>query len=136
MLAVVLGGRSEVKIGSKIAKSGIITFDETPFFSLFDKVIIDIGVTSDPVPAVVGIKISGNLGPTTLSTPQISSILSFDPNINAVNFATSIGEPPPKPITPVAKKIVASSIADCKFSIDGSSFTLSKILILIPLDIR
>ena len=33
MLAVVLEGRSEVRIGSKIAKSGIITFDETPFFS-------------------------------------------------------------------------------------------------------
>ena len=60
MLAVVLEGRSEVRIGSKIAKSGIITLDETPFFSLFDKVIIEIGVTSDPVPAVVGVQVPGS----------------------------------------------------------------------------
>ena len=82
-------------------------------------------MTSEPVPEVVGIKASGNLGPTTLLTPQISSIISIDPNNKAVNFATSIGDPPPKPNIPVVKKIVASSIAASKFSIEGSSFTSS-----------
>ena len=54
-------GKPIVKSGSKIAISGKITDEETPFFSSSPTVMMDIGVTSDPVPAVVGIKTNGNL---------------------------------------------------------------------------
>ena len=42
---------------------------------------MDIGVTSEPVPAVVGTKTSGSLGPLAFETPQASSIFSLDPKI-------------------------------------------------------
>ena len=48
--------------------------DDTPFFSSFSNVIIYIGVTSDPVPAVVGINTKGNLGPLAFPTTKIFSI--------------------------------------------------------------
>ena len=72
--------------------------------------MMDIGVTSDPVPAVVGIKTNGNLGPLAFETPQASSISSFEPKIKEVNLATSIEDPPPKPITPVALIFFPTSI--------------------------
>ena len=75
--AVVCAGNPIVKSGSKTAMSGKIISDETPFFSSSPTVIIEIGVTSEPVPAVVGTKTRGNLGPFALETPQISSIFSF-----------------------------------------------------------
>ena len=37
-----------------MARSGKIIGDDTPFFSKSSCVIIDIGVTSEPVPDVVG----------------------------------------------------------------------------------
>ena len=61
--AVVCAGSPIVKSGSKIAISGKIIAEETPFFSSSPTVIIEIGVTSEPVPAVVGTKTNGNLGP-------------------------------------------------------------------------
>ena len=68
--AVVLAGRPRVNSGSKIAKSGNIKDDETPFSSS-PTVIIDIGVTSEPVPAVVGIRTSGKRGPLHLQLPRL-----------------------------------------------------------------
>ena len=62
-------GRPTVKSGSKIAKSGKIIGEETPFFSSSPTVIIEIGVTSEPVPAVVGTKTSGKRGPFAFATP-------------------------------------------------------------------
>ena len=97
-------------------------------FHYFSTVIIEIGVTSEPVPAVVGIKTKGSLGPLAFSTPQTSSKSSFDPRIKATNFAISIDDPPPKPITPVALKDLASSIASKRVLREGSASTLSNIL--------
>jgi len=57
--AVVPAGKPKVRSGSKIAKSGKIIEDETPFFSSSPTVIIATGVTSEPVPAVVVTKTSG-----------------------------------------------------------------------------
>ena len=73
--------------------------------------MIEIGVTSDPVPAVVGTKTSGKRGPLALATPQAESKSSSEPRINAASLATSIEDPPPKPITPVALNLVPTSIA-------------------------
>ena len=50
------------------------------FFSSSPTVIIDIGVTSEPVPAVVGIKTRGKRGPFAFETPQTSSKFSLEPS--------------------------------------------------------
>ena len=121
--AVVCAGSPIVKSGSKIAISGKIIAEETPFFSSSPTVIIEIGVTSEPVPAVVGTKTNGNLGPLALETPQASSIFSFEPKIKEANLATSIEEPPPNPITPVAFIFFPTSIAFKSVLIDGSAST-------------
>jgi hypothetical protein len=86
-------------------------------------VIIDMGVTSEPVPAVVGTKTKGNLGPLALETPQASSIFSFEPRIKEVNLAISIEDPPPNPMTPVAFIFFPASIAFKRVLIDGSAST-------------
>ena len=88
---------------------------------------MDIGVTSEPVPAVVGTKTSGNLGPLAFETPQASSIFSLDPKIKDVNLATSIEEPPPNPITPVAFIFFPISIDFKSVFRDGSASTSSNI---------
>ena len=49
--------------------SGRMTGETTPIFSLVPVVTIEIGVTSEPVPAVVGIRMSGRRGPLALPTP-------------------------------------------------------------------
>ena len=58
-----------VRAGSRSAISGRIKGDTTPIFSLLPVVIIEIGVTSDPVPAVVGTNTNGRRGPTALPIP-------------------------------------------------------------------
>ena len=67
--AVVCDGTESVRVGSRSAISGRIKGDTTPIFSLLPVVMIEIGVTSDPVPAVVGTKINGKRGPTALPIP-------------------------------------------------------------------
>ena len=109
--AVVAAGRPNVSSGSKIAKSGKIIGEDTPFFSSSPTVMIDTGVTSEPVPAVVGTKAKGKRGPFAFATPHAFSKSSFEPSINAYNLATSIDDPPPKPITPVALNFFPVSIA-------------------------
>ena len=85
--------------------SGKIISEETPFFSSSPTVIIDIGVTSEPVPAVVGNKTKGNLGPFAFDTPHaFSNISHLNLSIKEDSLATSIDDPPPKPITPVVIK--------------------------------
>ena len=128
--AVILAGKLIVNNGSKIARSGNINLEETPFFSLSSIVIIEIGVTSDPVPAVVGISTSGSLGPFALLTPHIVSICWFDPRSKDTSFATSIDEPPPKPKTPVDSNSLASLNALNNVFFDGSDSTLLNILTL------
>ena len=47
--------------------------------------MINTGVTSEPVPAVVGTKAKGRRGPFAFATPHAFSKSSFDPSINADN---------------------------------------------------
>ena len=58
-----------------------------------------------------------------METPQASSIFSFEPKIKEANLATSIEEPPPNPITPVAFIFFPTSIAFKSVLIDGSAST-------------
>ena len=53
-------------------------------------------VTSEPVPAVVGMAMSGTILPGTLCAPSYSSILPPYFTTTPTALATSIGEPPPK----------------------------------------
>ena len=77
--AVMAGGRPSVSSGSRTAMSGRMTGDETPRFSSSPTVMIETGVTSEPVPAVVGTSTSGRRGPLALPTPQASSRSSPEP---------------------------------------------------------
>ena len=88
--------------------------------------MIDTGVTSEPVPAVVGINTKGKRGPFAFATPQAFSKSSLEPSIKAVSLATSIDDPPPKPITPVALNFFPISIAVKRVFLDGSASTPSK----------
>ena len=85
--------------------------------------MMDTGVTSDPVPAVVGTRTSGNRGPRALPTPQAVSRSWFDPASRAASLATSMAEPPPKPTTPVAPDARARSAAARSVDSDGSGST-------------
>jgi len=67
--AVTLLGRPKVSSGSRMAQSGIRRGDTTPFFSVVGVVTMAIGVTSEPVPAVVGTRIRGNRSPLARPTP-------------------------------------------------------------------
>ena len=52
-----------------MATSGRSTGETTAIFSLLPVVTTEIGVTSEPVPAVVGTRSSGRRGPRTLPMP-------------------------------------------------------------------
>ena len=130
MAAVVAAGKPKVRTGSNTAKSGRMIGEETPLFSSPSTVIIETGVTSDPVPAVVGIKHRGNLGPVAFPTPHALSKFSPDPKTKAVSLATSIEEPPPNPITPVQAISLPKFIAFSKVFNDGSASTSSNTLTL------
>ncbi len=67
--AVTCGGRPSVSSGSSTAQSGRSFGATTPFFSVVGVVTIEIGVTSEPVPAVVGTRISGSRSPLARPTP-------------------------------------------------------------------
>ncbi len=67
--AVTGAGRPSVSSGSSRAMSGNRSGETTPFFSASPVVTMEIGVTSEPVPAVVGHSISGRRGPFALPTP-------------------------------------------------------------------
>ena len=57
--------------------SGRMTGDETPRFSSSPTVMIETGVTSEPVPAVVGTSTSGRRGPLRLAdAPGLVEILA------------------------------------------------------------
>jgi hypothetical protein len=67
--AVTCGGRFMVRSGSSRAISGMMSGETTPFFSWAPVVTMEIGVTSDPVPAVVGMASRGSRGPLAAPTP-------------------------------------------------------------------
>ena len=60
--------------GSRTAKSGRSWGATTPFFSFVPVVTMEIGITSDPVPAAVGTSTSGSRWPKTRLMPYISPI--------------------------------------------------------------
>ncbi len=71
--AVTPGGHEMVSNGSTMARSGMRCGLTTPcftFFSSFEKMAM--AVTSEPVPAVVGIAIRGSPFLGTMSTPTYS----------------------------------------------------------------
>ena len=97
--AVTCGGSPKVKPASRMILSANNVRLTTPALVVSPVVIIDTMVASEPVPAVVGICISGKRSPVTLSTPYISDNDCL-PLINtANNLATSMELPPPKPMT-------------------------------------
>ena len=67
--AVTAAGRPTVSSASRIAQSGSSCGETTPFFSAAPVVTMAIGVTSEPVPAVVGASTSGSRPPLTSPTP-------------------------------------------------------------------
>ena len=106
--------------------SGRMTGEETPRFSSAPTVMIETGVTSEPVPAVVGTRQSGRRGPLALPTPQASSSASAEPHSSAASLATSSEEPPPKPTIPVAPHARPAATACSSVARDGSASTASK----------
>ncbi|MNC50083.1 hypothetical protein D3C75_993020 [compost metagenome] len=67
--AVICAGRPEVNVASRIATSAYKMGETIPVLVVSPVVTIEMGVTSEPVPAVVGIRIKGRRGPLTLLTP-------------------------------------------------------------------
>ena len=121
--AVILAGKPKVNCGSSIAISGKITGDTTPIFVVFPVVTIATGVASEPVPAVVGINISGSLLPLILPTPYPCSNDSCCNANNATNLAESRDDPPPMPIITSELYSMACLLASSMIS-DGGSATI------------
>ena len=67
--AVMCAGKFWVKFASKIATSAYKTGDTMPVLVVSPVVIIEMGVTSEPVPAVVGTRMRGKRGLLALATP-------------------------------------------------------------------
>src|SRR3546814_17040480 len=87
---------------------------------------METGVTSEPVPAVVGTRASGNRGPLALPTPHAPPISSPEPRSRAVTLATSRDEPPPNPMTPVTSAFLPIATAFMTVASDGSASTSSQ----------
>src|SRR3954465_12110832 len=97
--AVTCLGRPSVNVASSTAQSAINGGELTASLTPPSQVTTDIGVASEPVPAVVGTSASGNRRPCAMLTPQISSRTSPEPSRYAASLATSIGLPPPTATT-------------------------------------
>ena len=67
--AVTAAGRPSVRSGSSSAMSGRSRGETTPILVCAPVVTMEIGVTSEPVPAVVGASKQGRRGPLALPTP-------------------------------------------------------------------
>ena len=67
--AVTAAGRPRVRSASSKARSGSSSGETTPILVVSPVVTMAIGVTSEPVPAVVGTWISGRRRPRALPTP-------------------------------------------------------------------
>ena len=97
--AVTCAGQLSVSMGSTIATLGMRKPDETPCFTFsFSLAKMAIAVTSEPVPAVVGTAMIGRPLRGTSSTPTMSSTDASLSTSTDVILATSIAEPPPKPM--------------------------------------
>ena len=70
--AVICAGRFWVNVASRMAISAKRIGATIPVLVVSPVVTIEIGVTSEPVPAVVGTRIKAKRGPVALSTPYRS----------------------------------------------------------------
>ena len=71
-MAVTAGGKPRVSAASSTATSGSSTGEDTPALVVSPVVMTATGVTSEPVPAVVGTSTRGSLPPVTWPTPYSS----------------------------------------------------------------
>ena len=121
--AVTCGGSPTVSSGSSSATSGSSCAATTAALVVAPVVMMDMGVTSDPVPAVVGIWTSGSLAPVRLPIPYASASGWEELHKPAISFATSIELPPPRPITVPTFSARARASAFNTMSSGGSART-------------
>ncbi len=126
VIAVTAGGNPMVRDASSSAISGSKTGELTPAFVVAPVVMTATGVTSDPVPAVVGTRMSGSLEPSTWSTPYIDARDCVPANSTATTLATSIELPPPTATTPSTLCSRPSAAASATTESAGSAVTASK----------
>jgi hypothetical protein len=116
-----------VRSGSTIATRAMMKGLTIPFLiwepSGFTSVRMLLGVTSLPVPAVVGSRISGWPGRGTFRTHHIASRGVSFPKMTEVALATSMGLPPPRPIMISGQKGRANFALRTAVAIRGSGST-------------
>ena len=94
-----MGREVTVSMGSTTATLGMRKPETTPCLVLsFSLAKMAIAVTSEPVPAVVGTATIGRPFLGTMSMPTIDSTEASLPTSTEVILATSMAEPPPKPM--------------------------------------
>ena len=127
LAAVGPGGRVTVSWASRMAVSGNRKSETIPFFRFSRlSVRMTMGVTSLPVPAVVGMRI---LGSPRFSTRLMPMIWSRDLSLvimTDTTLATSMAEPPPRPTIRSHLASRASSRHSWMVSRGGSGGTLLK----------
>lgn len=119
VLMVIDIGRLFVYLASRNAIFGNSNGDDIlVFVCLASLVNMEYGVTSEPVPAVVGTKISGN---TCVPYCQENSSSSFNccTASRAIALAASIGEPPPIPIINSAFRSLANAAPSYTLDMEG-----------------
>ena len=128
VMALTWGGSPRVSCGSNTATSGSNRFELMPALVVAPVVITATGVTSEPVPAVVGMRTKGNLSEVTWSTPYRSGSDCCPVAKTAMTLATSIELPPPRPITPSADAVLRAWSAASTTDSDGSAVTAENTL--------
>ena len=123
---VVLTGRLSKYFASRNAASAKVRFDMPTFVFFSGTVKMAYCVTSLPVPAVVGISITGRCLASPFSKRNSDFSSGFAAR-NAMALALSIGEPPPIPITKSAFSLTAIFPALTTVSNIGFSSISSKI---------
>ena len=99
--AVTSGGQETVSAGSTSATAGSRLFPRMLFLSgLPETEMTALGVTSAPVPLVVGTSMHGSVvSPSALRLSTYSAVGASAWTSTAMAFAASIALPPPSPIT-------------------------------------
>ena len=126
VIAVIAGGKPSVRSASSTATSGSNTGEDTPALVVAPVVMTATGVTSEPVPAVVGTRIRGRREPLTWSTPYKAGRSWLPASSTATTFATSMELPPPTAMTASTRSVTPSFDAASTTASGGSSLTWSK----------
>ena len=98
--------------------------------------ITENAVTSEPVPAVVGIAMSGIIFPGTLCAPSYSVMLPPYFAVTPTALATSIGEPPPSATIKSAPASLNAVVAFSTVVTDGFASISVKISTFMPASSR